>query len=472
MDSTNPEKSARAVLDACADCDVCRFLMDTSCPFFPELYRLYDREREGGEKATSQELRHLVDLCNFCGQCPCPNIRAGTIEAKTQFIERDGLKFGVHTIEDVERVARWCGAFPRLTNALFQADSMGALLKTAMGIHPSRSMPRFPTESFPDWAKRNRLNVKGDNHPRRKIAYFAGCTGKYLFPEVPKAVVEVFQHNGFEIYFPEQKCCGMPPFLEGDRQVTLDFVRFNVEHLAEVAEDGYDIVCSCPTCSYMLRTVLGEGAYFSKDYQELVGKNEKDIKVPVKRALGDQGEGKLESFSSTIYRGIFKDDGYFSSVSPLKRIKVAENTFDLGEYLSYLHQKGELSTDLGPVQGWMAYYPPCHLREQEIGQPYVELLKGIPGMNLEVISGAFYCCGLAGVMGFKREYHDTSIQLGRPLMEKIRTVNPDRIVTDCLSCRLQLKQLLPYDVVHPIEILKESYGGSKLNQTKVASAAK
>ena len=461
MEKVLPEKTARQVLDACADCDVCRFLMDTSCPFFPELYRLYDRELVEGEKATSQELRQLVDLCNFCGQCPCPNIRAGTIEAKTQFIERDGLKFGVRMIEDVERVATVCGAFPRLTNVIFQANSMGTILKAAMGIHRSRRMPPFPTESFPDWAKTNRLTVRSGKNSERKIAYFAGCTGMYLFPEVPKAVVEVFQHNGFQVYFPDQKCCGMPPFLEGDRQVTLDFVHFNVEHLAQVVEEGYDIVCSCPTCSYMLRTVLGEGAYFSKEYQDLAGGNEKAIKVPVKRRLGEKGDRKLKSFSKTIYKGIFKDDGYFSSISPLKRITVAENTYDLGEYLSYLHQKGELSTGLGPVQGRMAYYPPCHLREQEIGQPYVELLKGIPGMRLEVISGAFYCCGLAGVMGFKRDFHETSVQLGSPLMQKIQTVDPETIVTDCLSCRLQFNQLLPYKVVHPIEVLKESYASSE-----------
>jgi len=457
MENGEPEKAARAVLEACADCDVCRFLMDTSCPFFPELYRLYDREWEGGEKATSQELRQLVELCSFCGQCPCPNIRTGTIEAKTLFIERDGLKFGVRMIEDVERVATVCGAFPRLTDAIFQANSMGTLLRAAMGIHKSRSMPPFPTETFSEWAKKNRLTVKGGKNPGRKVAYFAGCTGKYLFPKVPKAVVEVFQHNGFEVYFPDQKCCGMPPFLEGDRQVTLDFVHFNVEHLAEVVEEGYDIVCSCPTCSYMLRTVLGEGAYFSKEYQDLAGGNEKAIKVPVKRRLGEHGDRKLKSFSKTIYKGIFKDDGYFSSISPLKRIKVAENTYDLGEYLVYLYRNGGLSTDFGTVPGRMAYYPPCHLREQEIGQPYAELLKGIPGMGLEVISGAFYCCGLAGVMGFKRDFYDTSVQLGRPLMEKLRTVNPDRIVTDCLSCRLQFNQFLPYKVVHPIEVLKESY---------------
>ena len=457
MNNIDPEKAARAVLDACADCDVCRFLMDTSCLFFPELYRLYDRELESGEKANSRELRALVDLCNFCGQCPCPNIRSGIIETKTRFIERDGLNFGVRTIEDVERIATLCGAFPKLTNALFQAKTTGGLLKAAMGIHRSRKMPVFPKETFPDWAKKNELDAKKAPNPKRRIAFFAGCTGKYLFPEVPRAVVEVFQRNGFEVYVPDQKCCGMPSFLEGDRRVTLDFVRFNVERLAEVVEEGYDVVCSCPTCGYMLRTVLGEGAYFSEDFQDLVGGTEKDIKVPVKKRLGEQGERTLESFSTTVYKGILRDDGYFASISPLKRIKVAENTYDLGEYFAFLLGQGELSRDFGPVGGRIVYYPPCHLREQEIGRPYEELLKMVPGLDVEVLGSSFYCCGLAGVMGFKREFHDKSIRLGKSLMDKIRDINPDRIVTDCLSCRLQFIQLLPFDVLHPVELLRKSY---------------
>ena len=71
-----------------------------------------------------------------------------------------------------------------------------------------------------------------------------------------------FNTTGLKSIYPDQKCCGMPPLLEGDREVTLGFVRFNVEHLAEVVEDGYDIVCSCPTCSYMLRTSPGRGSLF------------------------------------------------------------------------------------------------------------------------------------------------------------------------------------------------------------------
>ena len=459
MEKINPEKTARQVLDSCADCDVCRFLMDTSCLFFPELYRLYDREIEEKKKITSQDLRQLVDLCTFCGQCTCPDIRAGIIEAKTQFVERDGLKFGVRFIEDVERVARFCGAFPELTNALFRAKPTGRLLKTSMGIHPSRQMPRFPEERFPDWARKHTLTNKEGNNSTRKLAYFAGCTGKHLFPEVPKAVVEIFRHNGFEVYFPEQKCCGMPSLLEGDRELTLEFVRFNVEHLAEVVKEGYDIVCSCPTCGYLFKTVLREGACFSQEYQESAGGDEKEIKIPVRKGLGAHEGRKFESLSRSIYKGILKDDGYFSSISPLKRITVAENTYDLGEYLTYLYKQGELSTDFGPVPGRMIYYPPCHLREQEIGTPYVELLKMIPGINLEPIQGRFYCCGLGGLMGFKKDFHESSLRLGSALMKKIREMNPERLVTDCLSCRMQFHQLLPYEVVHPIEILKESLIG-------------
>jgi glycerol-3-phosphate dehydrogenase subunit C len=46
-------------------------------------------------------------------------------------------------------------------------------------------------------------------------------------------------------------------------------------------------------------------------------------------------------------------------------------------------------------------------------------------------------------------------------MDKIKQAQPDRLVTDCLSCRLQFKQLLPYEVYHPIEILKEASTGNQ-----------
>jgi glycerol-3-phosphate dehydrogenase subunit C len=249
----------------------------------------------------------------------------------------------------------------------------------------------------------------------------------------------------------------MPTLLEGDRKLTMEFVRFNLEHLAEAVESGYDIVCSCPTCGFMLRNMLKEGAYFSPEYQESVGADEAYIKIPLGKAANNPGNREFELVKKSMYEKILKDDGYFSTLSPLKRIKVAENTYDLGDFLAGLHKAGELKTTFGPVSGKMVYYPPCHLREQNIGRPYLDLLKIIPHISLEPIEGSLFCCGMAGIMGFKKEFHHASIHLGGRLMNKIKSLNPESIVTDCLSCRLQFAQLTPYRVFHPIEILKQSY---------------
>jgi len=163
----NPEGKIRQVVDRCADCDICRYLMETTCHLFPELYRLFDREVEAGEKITSEDLRHLVDLCNFCAVCPCPNIRADIMQAKTAFIDRDGLKFSIRILEDVERIGRFCGAYPKLINVLFQSKRIGGLLKEAAGIHKKRNIPLFPKENFVKWVNRQQLKKKfEDDNPK------------------------------------------------------------------------------------------------------------------------------------------------------------------------------------------------------------------------------------------------------------------------------------------------------------------
>lgn len=486
------ERLMREVVEACTDCDCCRHLMDTNCLFFPEIYRLWDRESETGERITPKELRHLADLCNYCALCPCPNIREDIITAKTLFIDRDGMDPYIRTLEDVERVGKLCGAVPRLANFFLQNKLTGNLIKKSAGINPKRQLPVFPEENFPSWARRRKLDQKASAESRRKIAYFAGCTARYLFPNVPKAVVDVFERNQITVHYPQQNCCGMPSMLEGDRKVTLAFAERTVMDLAEVVADGYDIVCSCPTCGYMLKNALRECAYYSEAYQDLVGGDGRHMKIPdatpnregrnsacgrpseLKATFGGHhmtretiqikhaanGSVKTKSFrvlDKSIYGRILKDDGYFSGIDPLKRILVAENTYDLGQYLLNLHRSGELLTRLGPVVGQTVYYPPCHQREQDIGMPYLDLLALIPDMFVEAVQTNAYCCGIAGIMGFKRDFYKSSLHLGSRLMAKIRRLDPDLLITDCLSCRLQFNQMTAYPVNHPIEILRRSY---------------
>jgi glycerol-3-phosphate dehydrogenase subunit C len=456
-----PENKARKVVVECADCDVCRFLMDVDCMVFPELYRLYDKKAETGEDISSAELRQLVDLCNFCALCPCPPVRAKIIEAKTSFIDRDGLKFGVRALEDVERLAKICGTFPRLSNLLLSGQTSGRLFKKVAGIHRDRKIPEFPAASFPQWVQEHGLNERSKGKTSRKVAYFAGCTANYLFPEVPKAAVAVLRANDIDVCYPAQQCCGMPALLEGDRQLTLEMAGANIDRLAETVASGYDIVCSCPTCGFMLKHILKEGAYYSAEFQATVRTDPDQFMMPATTKSRIQGNKPLEFTDKGTYRNLFRDDGYFSGIDPLKRIQVAENTYDLGEYLLNLHRSGVLDTSFGNVSGRLVYYPPCHQREQNIGRPYQELFSLLPGIDLEPIDGALDCCGMAGIMGFKKDFHETSLQLGNRLMDKIKAASPEKLVTDCLSCRLQFQQLLPYRVIHPIELLKEAYAGRR-----------
>ncbi len=452
-----PEIVIRSVVDACTDCDICRYLMDTSCLVFPEIYRLWDKASETGEKISSQELRNLVDLCNFCALCPCPNIRADIMAAKTGYIEKHGLKPEIRIVEDIALLSKICGCLPQVTNALFRNPKIGGVVKKAMGIHPQRQLPEFPKKGFPAWAKQHHLHRKPETTSQRKVAYFAGCTANYLFPQVAKAVVSLLQSNGVAVWYPPQQCCGMPTYLEGDRKRTLKFAQHNLSNLCEAVDEGYDIVCSCPTCGFMLKNLLKEGAYYSSQYQEAAGSDEDVIVVPEDATADHQGEQKPRRLKKSIYHKILKDDGYFATLSPMKRIQTAIHTVDLGQYLLKLGEEGALVTNFGTISRRMVYFAPCHMREQEIGRPYLALLRKIPGLVIEPIDGNLYCCGMAGIMGFKRDFHDDSVILGRQLMEKVHQLKPDGIVTDCLSCQLQFRQLTPYEVFHPIEILQQAY---------------
>jgi len=454
------EVKLRYEINKCRNCEACKDLLNFSCVVFPEMFKLVDEERETGEEITTDQLRHLVELCNFCAACPCLDIRAAIMEAKTEYMDTYGLPFRIRAIEDVERIGKLGGAFPQLTNSLLQNEGIRGLVAKIMSIHKERKIPSFPKEDFVEWIRRRERDIRVRTNGKKKVAYFAGCTARRLFPEVPRAVVEVFERNGIEVFYPEQQCCGMPSLLEGDRKLTLEFARSNVARLAEAVEEGYDIVCSCPSCGYMIKNVLKVGTfYYSSEYRNLA-KTEDDFFVRI--PAGDSiiyslyGPGATMTVPHYLLEGMLRDEGYFSSINPEQRLLVAENCYDVGEYLRKLHMGGELDTGLGNLSLRTVYFPSCHLREQKIGRPYHYLMSLIPGISVESIRGD-YCCGNAGIMGFKQEFHNLSIRIGSRLIAKIKGTNPEVLTTDCLSCRMQFNQLTSFKVLHPIQIIEEAY---------------
>jgi len=447
--TTHPEMIVRRVVQACADCDICRFLMHEDCLFFPALYRLVDREADTGQPITERTLRNLVDRCTLCGLCPCPNIRNDVVKAKIAYVRKNGISIRDRLLADVQRVGCAGGLVSCAVRFLSSKEPVHGFVKRLAGIHRERRLPPIPDTHFFDWAKARGLCRDPGNG--RGVAYFAGCTAGYFFPEVARAAVMVLERSGVDVFVPPQQCCGMPTLVEGQEGKTLDRVGANLERLLAVNAKGYVPVSSCPTCGFLLRVLLREGAFHSTPFQRWAGAGKDEIKIP-----NGGGLGRFVHLKKSLYGKILADDGLFNALNPMDRIALSEGIRDVGEFLAGLRAKGRFNIVFDSLDRRMVYFAPCHQREQKIGSPYLRLLALIPQLRIQPIGGAMDCCGMGGSLGFKQANHRRAVTQGASLALKIKASDPDAVVTDCLSCRLQFEHLLPYPVFHPLEILAEA----------------
>ncbi len=96
------------------------------------------------------------------------------------------------------------------------------------------------------------------------------------------------------------------------------------------------------------------------------------------------------------------------------------------------------------------------LKSQGMGQPAMEVLKLIPGV--EAVESGATCCGIAGTYGLKKEKYAIAQAVGRPLFDKVREVNPDFAMCDTETCRWQIRKGSGATVEHPIFLVHQAYG--------------
>jgi glycerol-3-phosphate dehydrogenase subunit C len=452
--STTSKDLILKIFEKCAGycgCDVCRTHLDEDCLFFPELYRLNDELIEQGETLDNKTIRQLLDLCTMCGLCPCADIRTLILQTKAAIAAEHGIPLTDQLTADIQKTGKLGTLLSRPINRLNKCNMTAAMAKKALKIDPDRQLPVFASQNFFQWAKtKGHHSVRKDSADTgQKVAYFAGCSAGYFFPEVGKATVNFLESLGIEVFVPEQHCCGMPLLMEGQKQKALEKIKANVDILMQAVTKGYKIICSCPTCGYFYKKLLLENAYFSKAAQESLESQKDELKVP----LGS-GAGKFLSLPKTIYQRILKDDGYFSSIDPMDRIKLSQNLYDLGEFLFSFQKAHHLEFKLNTPETPLIYFASCHQREQEIGEPYFNILSTIQGADIIQVGGALSCCGMGGHLGYKKSFHTLSLKTGQSLFKQFESEKDRTIVTDCLSCRLQFSQVLDRKIVHPIELLE------------------
>ena len=136
--------------------------------------------------------------------------------------------------------------------------------------------------------------------------------------------------------------------------------------------------------------------------------------------------------------------------------KVQAAMFDPFEYLMLRHKGGKLKTSFSVPLGKVSYQVPCHLRVQNIGLKTRDTLQLVPETTVEVIER---CSGHDGTYAVKKEFHEVSRKIARPVINKVKKSGADHFVSDCPMAADQVVQDLDdYGPGHPMSLLRKAYG--------------
>ncbi|HBI46084.1 MAG TPA: anaerobic glycerol-3-phosphate dehydrogenase subunit C [Planctomycetales bacterium] len=358
-------------------------------------------------RLASDEVRAVADLCVNCKMCAveCPahvNIPRLMLEAKAANTAQHGLDRSDWAMARSELFARLGSAFAPLTNALLSSRTARWLLEKLVGLSSRRRLPAFARRSFlrdawrRGWTRRPRA-------ARPRVAYFVDVFANYNDPSIAEAVTAVLHHNGVEVYVPpDQVGCGMAPMSYGDVDAAREAVQHNLHLLADLAREGWPILCSEPTAAVMLR----------HDALDLL----------------DDPDARL----------------------------VASQVVECTAFLWDLHQEGRLKTDFRPLNLSVGHHVPCHLKA--LGRPPAgpELLRLIPGLRVHTID--VNCSGMAGTFGLKAANYAVSLTAGRPMLEEMSRPRVLFGSTECSTCRMQIEDGAGKRTLHPVQYLALAYG--------------
>jgi glycolate oxidase iron-sulfur subunit len=234
-----------------------------------------------------------------------------------------------------------------------------------------------------------------------RVVLFTGCVMDRLFGHVHAATRRTLAANGYRIVEARiPHCCGALHLHAGDRAGAEALARKNLQAFTDQADV---IVVNSAGCGALL-----------KQYGDLLGTE------------------PARSFAA--------------------RVK------DVSELLA---ADGPRPGAALPVA--VAYDAPCHLQHaQQIHAEPLQMLRSIPGLRLQLISGFDRCCGSAGIYSLLQPAMSRDVL--RDKIDRIAeaTPRPEYLATGNPGCLMQIgaglrAAGLNTRVVHPVELLDRSY---------------
>ena len=407
------------VFDICHGCRRCFNL----CNSFPTLFDAID-ESESMELDTVPKKVYwdVVDHCYLCDMCymsKCPYVPPHEwnvdfphlmLRAKAVRFKREGASLRDRVLSSTDTVGKLAGipVIAQVVNATNRSKAGRSLLEHTLGVHRNAPVPDYQSKP----ARKRLQSHQGESgnsavptgNTRGKVVLYTTCYGNRNHPAINEDLVSVFEHNGVPVALAEKEvCCGMPKLELGDLDAVARAKDVNIPVLAAWVDRGWDIVSPIPSCTLMFK-------------QEL------PLMFPVDPDV----------------------------------LRVRDAMFDPFEYLMLRHKDGKLKTEFKNSLGKVSYQVPCHLRVQNIGLKTRDILQLVPDTQVEAIER---CSGHDGTYAVKKEFHDISRKIARPVVNKVKKNAADHFISDCPMAAEQIAQGLDeQDGEHPMGLLKHAYG--------------
>jgi glycolate oxidase iron-sulfur subunit len=426
------EKNPGAAIDYdllldCVHCGLCT----AACPTYVELGDENDSPRgriylmrsvTDGKLELNDHVRRHIDLCLDCRACEtaCPSgvqygkliepfrvamqtitsgVTTSRSSAQSDWFHRHIL-FGLFPHRErlrraliPARLAQRLGLV-RLLQALRLTYLLPAQLRRMVDMLPPPHRNEGPLPEFLPALGRRRATV----------ALFIGCIGDAMFRHVNWATARVLQQNGCDVHVPVgQVCCGAIHFHAGSSEPARAFADAN---LAAFDASRFDAI---------INNIAGCGSML-KDY-------------------GHHWHDERQS----------------------QRAAWALKVRDVNEFLDELG----LVRPPGEVRASATYHDACHLlHAQKIHDAPRRLLAQIPGLELRDLPETDLCCGAAGTYNLTQP--EMSARLSHRKLENIKKTGARMAITSNAGCVLQIarearNQNYPLTVVHPMELLDQSY---------------
>ncbi len=417
-----PLAGAAKGLDACVHCGFCL----QACPTYVNLEDENDSPRgrlvimrrllDGDIALTDEGVAQHLDRCLGCRACEtaCPSgvpygelleaTRATMAPVRgTPLVARVVLTvFRHHVLLRAAlfgaRVFR-ATALPHVLARILPrrlAFPMAMLASTTPGVLPVRRAERRKPE---------RQDIE-QREQQSSVTLLEGCVMSGLFAHVNSATEQALEVNGHRVCTTSgQRCCGALHAHAGDLEGARALARQNIAAFERA--DAELVVVNAAGCGAMLKQ----------------------------------------------YGHLLHDDVAWAA----RAERLAARTRDISELLAAAGpQPGS-----GEVPLRVTHDPPCHqMHAQRIVNPPLQLLRAVPGLELIPLEDADQCCGSAGIYNLVEP--DVSDAVLAPKLARITESHAEVVATGNPGCLMQIGAGLllsgsAVKVVHPIELLAESY---------------